>query len=273
MGTSRARPVALLEKRVASVMWWLIPGVLSYLAVPLLLPIFQAQLRQNYLGETIPNGIGYAFVMPSVLVMIARAKDVDYATLFALCLLLFAILGGVDDSLGKSSKKGFRGHFTERQLSTGGLKAWGGAASSLVIASLLTNNWLELLVNGAVIALGANFLNLLDLRPGRAGKAFILLALPSLLLRWVSLGPLFGLLCAVVGYLPWDLRRRVMMGDAGSNPLGAALGLATAIYSPLYVKIILSVILLGLNALSERVSFSGIIESNRFLHFLDQLGQ
>ena len=263
MGTSRARPVALLEKRVASVIWWLIPGVLSYLAVPLLLPIFQAQLRPY---TQLSGGEGQ-------LVMIARAKDVDYATLFALCLLLFAILGGVDDSLGKSSKKGFRGHFTERQLSTGGLKAWGGAASSLVIASLLTNNWLELLVNGAVIALGANFLNLLDLRPGRAGKAFILLALPSLLLRWVSLGPLFGLLCAVVGYLPWDLRRRVMMGDAGSNPLGAALGLATAIYSPLYVKIILSVILLGLNALSERVSFSGIIESNRFLHFLDQLGQ
>lgn len=64
------------------------------------------------------------------------------------------------------------------------------------------------------------------------------------------------------------------MGDVGSNPLGAALGLGFVLAFPaLPFKIALALLLLGLNLLSERISFSKVIESNRFFHFLDQLGR
>src|SRR3712207_8777601 len=56
----------------------------------------------------------------------------------------------------------------------------------------------------------SNFWNQLDTRPGRALKAYLSLAVP---LR----APL-GL--AVI-LAPYDLRERVMLGDAGSNALGA----------------------------------------------------
>ena len=252
---------------------WMVAVLLAYGAVPLLLPIFKAQSRENYLGEVIPTGLGYAFVISAALVIVARMGREEHGALFALTLLFFATFGAIDDHFGELSKKGFRGHFGDRQLSTGALKAGGGIAVALVIAWPLSSSWFECLINGALIALGANFLNLLDLRPGRAGKTFFILGLLLFAVARQSLGPLMALWWAVVGYLPWDLRRTVMMGDVGSNPLGAALGLACVISIPYFGKVILALVLLGLNILSERVSFSKVIESNRVLQFLDRLGR
>ena len=69
-------------------------------------------------------------------------------------------------------------------------------------------------LSGAVLVAGsANLLNQLDTKPGRALKAYI--------------GAAFALdapLGLAVLLLPYDLRERVMMGDAGSNALGALLG-------------------------------------------------
>ena len=73
--------------------------------------------------------------------------------------------------------------------------------------------------------------------------------------------------------MPWDLRRAVMMGDAGSNPLGAVLGLACVLALPLTARILLVLVLLALNILSERISFSKVIESNPVLSYLDKLGR
>jgi UDP-N-acetylmuramyl pentapeptide phosphotransferase/UDP-N-acetylglucosamine-1-phosphate transferase len=69
-------------------------------------------------------------------------------------------------------------------------------------------------------------LNLLDLRPGRAIKGFLIfLFLIAILglgdIDWLLLAPLLG---AVLYYLLIDLRAGAMMGDAGSNVLGLTLG-------------------------------------------------
>lgn len=253
--------------------WWILTGVIAYLAVPVLMPIFESDLRENYLGEAIPTGLGVSFVLPGVIALVGSSQKAEFATLFALVVLVFALLGIIDDAYGEQSKKGFRGHLTLRHVSTGALKAWGGMAAALSIVWPLSDTWLQLVLNGGIIALSANFLNLLDLRPGRAGKSFLILGLLVYLLRPRELAPLPGLLWAVAGYLVWDLRRTVMMGDVGSNSLGAALGLAIVIASPLFGKFILAIVLLGLNLLSEKVSFSKVIESNRFLHYLDRLGR
>lgn len=253
--------------------FWVFCGLLSCGAVPFLLPIFSKHRTRNYLGEEVPSSLGYAFLLPAALMMTARGKTYEYAALFALALSFFALLGAIDDVYGDRSIKGFGGHLGQRR-STGAIKAWGGAAAALAISAQLGSSGVELVVNGAIIALFANFLNLLDVRPGRAGKVFLLLALILLVLRPQILAPLLGLIWAVAGYLPWDLRRVVLMGDVGSNPLGAALGLGFVLAFPaLPFKIALALLLLGLNLLSERISFSKVIESNRFFHFLDQLGR
>jgi UDP-N-acetylmuramyl pentapeptide phosphotransferase/UDP-N-acetylglucosamine-1-phosphate transferase len=68
-----------------------------------------------------------------------------------------------------------------------------------------------------------------------------------------------------------DARARVMLGDAGSNPLGAALGLAAAQVIPLLTQGLLLIALIALHLLAERVSLTKIIESNRLLRSLDRL--
>ena len=78
-----------------------------------------------------------------------------------------------------------------------------------------------------MLVLATNVFNLLDLRPGRAIKAFVLLGagltLGSLDARplW-SLG-LFAAPALVAGL--YDLRERAMLGDTGANLLGALAGL------------------------------------------------
>lgn len=253
--------------------WWMLAGIMAYGAVPVLLPIFARHRRQNYLGEAVPTGLGVAFILPGVLMMVVNSPREEFAHLFALVVLAFALLGIIDDAYGEQSRKGFRGHLAVRSLSTGALKAWGGTVAALAITWPLGSTWLERGLNGAIIALAANFLNLLDLRPGRAGKSFLVLGVLIYLIRPQGLAPLQALLWAVAGYLVWDLRRTAMMGDVGSNSLGGTLGLAAVIAFALPGKFIAAIVLLGLNLLSEKVSFSKVIESNRFLSYLDRLGQ
>jgi len=258
---------------MAPMIWWLLTAFLSYWAVPLVRPIFQSQPRKNYLKETVPTSLGVAFVLVGSFVMVVRGGREEYAYLFALVSLFFAKLGLVDDVYGEESRKGFRGHFRIGTVSTGVLKAWGGMVFSLAIVWRFSAGWFQLFLHGAIIALGANFLNLLDLRPGRGGKVFVLLGLLLFLVEPKTLDPLLVMVWAVAGYLPWDLRRVVMMGDVGSNSLGAVLGLASVLVLPFFGKIVLACVLVLLNVFAERVSFSRIIESNRFLRFLDELGR
>ena len=76
--------------------------------------------------------------------------------------------------------------------------------------------WRTRSLSGALlVGLAANVLNQLDTRPGRALKAYL-----------VARPPLGGRPTRVAVLLaPYDLREMTMLGDAGSNALGAVLGL------------------------------------------------
>ncbi len=84
----------------------------------------------------------------------------------------------------------------------------------------------QLLATG-VLVLATNLFNLLDLRPGRSVKAFVLLGAALMigegeLHTFEHLGLFIGpLLVAGV----FDLRERAMLGDTGSNLIGALAGL------------------------------------------------
>jgi hypothetical protein len=160
-------------------------------------------------------------------------------------------------------------------VTTGAVKAVGG----LGLAALVSLSWGESLwpaiLDALVIALSANFVNLLDLRPGRACKAFLILWLPlyattaSSQFREVSA----ALAGATAVWLYADLTERGMLGDSGANMLGAVLGAGAVLTLGLPGRVALLAVLAGLTLASERWSFSSAIERFAPLRWLDRLGR
>lgn len=191
-----------------------------------------------------------------------------------------AVLGGYDDLAGTPAAKGLRGHvgaLAHGELTTGGAKLVGIGAAGLAAGALArprTDGVGPRLVAGLLVAGTANLVNLLDLRPGRATKAVLLVAVPAL---WGS-GPGGDVLAAPVGsaaaLLPADLGEQTMLGDAGANCLGALLGVAAA--AGLRRRWTLGFALAGVVAAtlaSERVSFSAVIEKTPALRAFDAWGR
>jgi glucosyl-3-phosphoglycerate synthase len=163
-----------------------------------------------------------------------------------------ALVGAVDDAFG-GPERGFRAHLSAGRT-TGVLKLLAIPALGLVATRR---------VSGALlVGLAANFLNQLDTRPGRALKAYVAAAVP---LR----APL-GL--AVI-LLPYDLREMTMLGDAGSNALGALLGLSSVNRFTGRGRWVAIGALAGLTLLGEKRSLGELIERTPGLAHLDRLGR
>jgi len=190
----------------------------------------------------------------------------------------FTLLGLLDDLIQDQGHRGFRGHvqaLARGRLTGGAVKLLGGALVALVVAPLavgLERPWYLMLVGAVVIASSANFANLLDLRPGRCTKVFLPLWLIGCLLDPTAGAWSAGLAGAAAGTFPLDLEERGMLGDAGANALGAVVGVLL-VTGPAWLLWALAVVLLGLQAASERVSFSRVIDRNRWLRAVDRLGR
>jgi hypothetical protein len=184
-------------------------------------------------------------------------------------------LGLYDDLAGSGGSRGFRGHLAalrRGEVTTGIVKIVGIGAAGLAGAAAVSDGPVPALVGGAAVAGSANLLNLLDLRPGRALKVGLLHA--PLLVAGAPAASLAGPpLAAAAALLPGDLRERTMLGDAGANALGAALGLAVVSRAGLPARVAYLAVLAGLTAASERVSFTAVIERTPALRRLDRLGR
>ena len=77
---------------------------------------------------------------------------------------------------------------------------------------------------------------------------------------------------AVLGVLIDDLHERVMLGDTGANALGAVLGLSVVLTTAPTTRLVVLVGLAGVNAASELVSFSKLIDAVPPLRALDRAG-
>jgi UDP-N-acetylmuramyl pentapeptide phosphotransferase/UDP-N-acetylglucosamine-1-phosphate transferase len=136
-------------------------------------------------------------------------------------------------------------------------------------------------LRSAWIALAANAINLLDLRPLRAVKGAALLAV---LIGAVALGAGDGevegnvLVAAVlvagafVPYLLLEARRQVMLGDAGANALGAAVAVIGVWALPLGAIGALTALLALFHLWTERHSVSEAIAARPWLARLDAWG-
>jgi hypothetical protein len=194
-------------------------------------------------------------------------------------MLVLAAAGLWDDFRGAELPRGFHGHLDAVRSGrlTGGLvKLAAGGAVGLAAGWLLAglDHPLELIRIALSIALTANLINLLDRAPGRAGKSALLIGVPLLALGdayWAMAAA--GVLGALVAILPIDLRERGMLGDAGANPLGGVLGLGLALSVPPGPGWAVVAVVAALNLVSERVSFSRVIERNRLLSLVDRAGR
>lgn len=129
----------------------------------------------------------------------------------------------------------------------------------------------DVLLGAGVIAGMANLVNLLDLRPGRALKAGVLVGAPLIGGRTGGLAA--GPVGAAAGLLPADLDEDIMLGDSGANALGALLGVALAARTGPVGRAAILAVVGGLTAASEKVSFTSVIERTPALRRVDQLGR
>ncbi len=269
---------------------WIV-GVLGAVTTRVLLPLVidlvrrAGFVRKNYQGRVIPTGGGLVFVFTVVTTLWVfipfspQGKGAEIVTLLYLVSGL-GFVGLVDDWLDLEAAKGFTGHLRllrRGRLSTGAIKAFGGGVIALGVSLAQFSGFVEVMTNTLLVALTANFINLLDLRPGRAVKGFlvgsVLLVLTGFwtgLDRVYLLAPLVG---ASLAYLPWDLRERLILGDVGSNVLGGSLGLALAWQLSLPVRMVLVFLLFCLHLWCENHSLTGLIRNNVLLNYLDRLGR
>ncbi|MDQ3752334.1 MAG: hypothetical protein M3333_05540 [Actinomycetota bacterium] len=243
-------------------------------------------MRTNINGQQVPVVLGGPLALGSLtgMALVAMTGAVGWgpgragsvAAGIALLIVVLTLAGGLDDRRGNEPDKGFRGHLRAARGGrlTGGLvKLVAGGLAGLA-AGALVDGGVMVMVVGAAVALGANLVNLTDRAPGRAGKVWLLVAVP--LMVWgdpgwaVAAAPLAG---ALFGCLGADLGERGMLGDAGANPLGAVLGLGLAVSLPAAGVLVAVVILLAGNLASEKWSFSRAIDRTPWLKAVDRLGR
>lgn len=231
-------------------------------------------------GALIVLGTGVSIAILALIDLITDSSLLE-ADLGPITFYLFgvALLGLIDDLYGERSR-GWRGHaraLLAGQFSAGALKAVGSLALACVTIVWLGgydlgNGLLAVLI----LILATNLFNILDLRPGRAVKTFVAVAVLLSLLSW-TVSPLEITLCfaipvLIVGY--FDLRERVMLGDTGSNLIGGLAGFWILFtLTTVGGQLIALALLVTITAYGELRSISETIERIPLLRKLDCLGR
>ncbi|MCL2403858.1 MAG: hypothetical protein FWC86_06505 [Coriobacteriia bacterium] len=281
--------------------------------------LFVMLLKGSWLASVLPNLIAEGGSIGPIadagfaqtLLQLAQSYTFN-STFFVLAIPLVVIcffFGWLDDRFGARGDGGFKGHLKalfRGKMTTGMAKVLGIGLVSLVVAvyangygffdgsvwTLNASDAFWIFLSMCAIALGANLVNLFDLRPARAGKVYVVLLAQIFFITACSI----FVIAAVTGiwnpwevtaekfiYLLWalgpifaiwrfDAGGRAMLGDAGANPAGALMGLyaVTGLWILLPVHVL---IVFVLNMLSEKYSFTAIIERNFILKALDMWGR
>jgi len=241
--------------------------------------------RTNYRGHEVVVASGIVVVLAVVVVAAAHRVLVAFggvnpdeqlrvAGLAVATTVGFGFLGLVDDLVGTVDTKGFAGHLgalVRGQVTTGLVKLVGGVLLGVVVAP--GTGW-DAVRSGVLIAACANVGNLFDRAPGRTIKVCLLGGLVVAAIggpAWALTGPML-VLGAGLGMLVADLSEQCMLGDTGSNVLGAALGVGLAVSLGAPAEWIALAVVVALNVASEFVSFTKVIDAVAPLRFVDRLG-
>jgi len=243
--------------------------------------------RRNYRGRALPFPfgvltLGAAPIALIPLLLLAQLASTQVLPARLLPIAVYALgvlaLGLLDDTLAPDAPRGWRGHAAATlrgELSTGALKAAGSLGLALLAMSYLGLSNGRWLLAAGVLVLATNAFNLLDLRPGRATKAFVLLgaglAIGSAELRPLWALGLFAAPALVAGL--YDLRERAMLGDTGANLLGALAGLWLVLTLSGTGQLVALALLAIITLYGELRSISALIERTPVLRQLDAWGR
>jgi UDP-GlcNAc:undecaprenyl-phosphate/decaprenyl-phosphate GlcNAc-1-phosphate transferase len=247
--------------------------------------------RENYRGRRVAFPAGAVLVACSLIALAPLAVLDDRADLdlldpelrrWAVYVLGVAFLGLIDDALGRgadaATPRGWRGHaraIASGRFSTGAIKAVGALALAAYATSGLGHRDFAYVADLALLLLTTNLFNLLDLRPGRVEKVFVMLLAALCIGAWTAvplelLGVFIGPVLVVAAF---TLRERAMLGDTGANLVGALAGVALLVTLGDTGRLIALAVVVALNIYGEFRSISRTIEGVPLLRSLDSLGR
>ncbi|WP_161783577.1 hypothetical protein [Paenibacillus tyrfis] len=291
---------------------WAVPSGLLIAVGAVLLPGTMRFLQEhglsetNYCGRIVPTAGGVLLWLLLLLWYLYEAcvapSTWPNTDRWMLAVTMVGFAGLLDDLLGEREVKGLCNHWKalieQRRITTGIVKA----GTTLVAGMLILLPEADMFRSGTgatfaadshmlwylpfkllLILLATNAVNLLDVRPGRALKGFFVsLLLLVWLASWRESGTEAGwnvwrlLVPLTIGagvFAGADLRGKAMLGDAGANVLGFALGVGFSVLTPVPVQAAALAVLVGLHAITWRRSLSVIIERHALLRWLDQAGR
>jgi len=276
---------------------FLLAAMTATMLAPALLRALQegGHMRPNYRDRPLAFPFGVLTLAAALLALIPLTLVAQLASTAVfhpeiLPISLYAIgvlaLGLLDDTLAferpgderSPAQRGWRGHGAAAlrgELSTGALKAAGSLGLALLAMSYLGLSNGRWLLAAGVLVLATNAFNLLDLRPGRSTKAFVVLGV-ALAAGSAELRPLWslGLFAApalVAGF--YDLRERAMLGDTGANLLGALAGLWLVLTLSGTGQLVAFGVLAAITLYGELRSISALVERTPLLRELDSWGR
>ena len=245
-------------------------------------------VRENYRGSRVAFPAGIALPVVAVLSLVplsllAELGKVDVFPPGARAALTYvigvALLGLLDDLVGSDMPaRGWRGHARAAArggLTTGAIKAAGSLGLALFVLYGGGRSAAEYLLAAAVLVVATNLFNLLDLRPGRSTKALVLLG-AGLTLGSTEVDPLWtiGIFAGpILVLLPLDLRELGMLGDTGSNAIGAVAGLWMVLTLSTTGQAIALAVMALVTVYGEFRSIAKVIDRTPGLRHLDSLGR
>jgi hypothetical protein len=238
-------------------------------------------MRPNHVGRNIPTSAGLT-LLPIILIMlvgvfVGAPGGGEGARLYLAYSLLAGLVGFADDGWGGAGERGFSGHLgalLRGRVTTGVLKVMVLGGGALAFGVLQFGAGWRALMAAFLLAGCANLANLLDVRPGRALK-FVGSAVALLLFvaPYGAAVAVAGVVGGAVALFYFDLRGRIMLGDAGAAIWGAVLGYLAVASGPGLVWWVAGVAILGLTAVAEFSSISRVIEEVGVLRRFDLWGR
>lgn len=241
--------------------------------------------RSNYRGANVTLSGGAAAAMGAVLAGLATPVP-KLKTAAVISTVAAGVTGYFDDMDPQPQQaRGLRGHLgalARGEITTGAVKLIGISTAALASGALIARQhnsrglWFvaDTVTTGALIAGSANLVNLFDLRPGRALKVGAAMASCAMVGEQKPSRDLAAALLGVItAVAPGDLGERTMLGDLGANPIGAGIGVAIGMSPKRRTRLTSLAAVTGLILLSEKVSFTSLIERSRALAWVDSLGR
>lgn len=234
---------------------------------------------RNFAGRTIPTSTGLTFlpIILITLVMSVVGALPGGAVGYLIYSLAAGMVGFVDDVYGGIEARGFKGHLgalMRGRVTTGALKVFALGGGALVYGMSLFGVGLPAFVAAFLLAGSVNLANLFDVRPGRALK---FLGAPILVLLflapWAAVVVALPVVGAAASLFYFDVRARIMLGDAGAAVYGAVLGYLVVACGPGVVWWVAGSSIIALTLVAEFSSISRMIEEVAVLRWFDLWGR